>query len=169
MKREMATIHFMHGFIGFGKTTVAKKLADDFSAVRLNSDEWMVKLYGQNPPAEHFKDYLNRIKELHWQLIEQLIKAGVDVIQEDGGWSKEGRAENVARAKMITDNIVFHSVQCSLETAKKRTLQRNANEGQLYIEENTFNMCLRNFEPILEAEGYKIIYHDGEPLERERR
>ena len=158
----MATIHFMHGFIGFGKTTVAQKLESKFSAIRLNNDEWMVKLYGQNPPAEHFKEYYNRINDLQWELTEKLIKAGIDVIRDNGSWEKEKRAIDVTRAKKITDSIVFHSVKCSLKTAKERTLKRNADSEQLYINENTFDKLLQKFEPISESEGYKIVYYDGE-------
>jgi predicted kinase len=57
----MATIHLMHGFIGFGKTTIAEKLAKELPAVRLNNDEFMELLYGRNPPPELYQDYYNRI------------------------------------------------------------------------------------------------------------
>jgi predicted kinase len=157
----MATIHLMHGFIGFGKTTVAKKLAKELPAVRLNNDDWMSHLYGTNPPAEFYDEYYNRIAELRWQLAEQLIHAGVDVIMDNGTWAKAKRAEDVARAKKITNSIVFHVVECSLETARKRCLKRNENNGQLFIEENTFDILLSKFEPIKESEGYKIIRHDN--------
>ena len=40
----MATIHLMVGFIGFGKTTIAKKLEKDVSGVCLTHDDFMVKL-----------------------------------------------------------------------------------------------------------------------------
>jgi len=40
----MATIHLMHGFGGFGKTTIAKKLAKDLPAVRLTNDEFIANV-----------------------------------------------------------------------------------------------------------------------------
>lgn len=42
----MATIHCMCGYIGFGKTTIAKKLEVEYAAKRLTPDELMVQLYG---------------------------------------------------------------------------------------------------------------------------
>ena len=156
----MATIHLIHGFIGFGKTTVAKKLAAELPAVRLTNDEFMEQLYGRNPPAEMFDDYYNRIDGLIWNLAEKIIKAGVDVIIDSGFWSKEFRRANFARAKSITDNVVFHKIECDMETAKQRVLARtNSDNKELEINENTFEIRRKDFEPISESEGYEIITH----------
>ena len=50
----MATIHLMTGFIGFGKTTLAKKMEKELSAVRLTHDEIMLERYGRN--FENFQE-----------------------------------------------------------------------------------------------------------------
>ena len=157
----MATIHLMHGFIGFGKTTVAKKLAEDLPAVRLNTDEIMVKLYGRNVPAELHSEYYSRIDTLLWNLAEQIIKSGANVIMDNGAWKKDKRAQDYTRAKAITQDVIFHVVQCDLKIAKARTLARTQNQNEMFIDENAFDELLLQFEPIHESEGYKIIYHDN--------
>ena len=156
----MATIHLMHGFIGFGKTTIAKKLARELPAVRLNNDEFMESLYGRNPPAEMFQEYYDRIDDLLWSLAEQITKVGIDVIMDIGFWSKETRAKVFARAKTITEGVIFHSVRCDMETAKQRMLTRTASDkSELQIDEAAFDKFRAQFEPMEESEGYEIIIH----------
>jgi predicted kinase len=48
----MPTVHLIHGYLGTGKTTRAKKLAEEVKGVRFNPDEWMVRLYGDDPPTD---------------------------------------------------------------------------------------------------------------------
>lgn len=55
----------MHGFIGFGKSTIAKQLAESLPAVRLNNDDWMVELYGRGPHGDKHDDYWLRINKIH--------------------------------------------------------------------------------------------------------
>ena len=155
-----ATIHFTHGFIGFGKTTVAKKLAAELPAVRLNNDEFMVRLYGRNPPEEIFQDYYARIEELIWELTEQIVNVNIDVIIDAGVWSREARKKAFDRARQMTDKVIFHNVMCDMETAKQRAIARTSiGEHELVTDENVFEMLLPKFEPISPDEGYTIINH----------
>jgi len=119
-----------------------------------------VKLFGRYPPDELFDDYFNRIEDIIWNLTAQIIKTGVDVIIDNGFWSKEQRAQAMFRAKEITNDVIFHSVECDMETAKARVLARtDMNENELGIDENAFELFRPRFQPICESEGYKIIVH----------
>jgi predicted kinase len=103
----MATIHFMHGFIGSGKTTIAKRLAADLPAVRLNNDDWMVALYGRGPHGrELHDDYWTRINKLQWDLVRQILAAGSDVILDYGMWGRADRQEWVKRASEFADRVL---------------------------------------------------------------
>jgi AAA domain len=42
----MTTAHRIHGFLGVGKTTLARQLEQRIPAIRFSHDEWMARLYG---------------------------------------------------------------------------------------------------------------------------
>ncbi|WP_084678562.1 AAA family ATPase [Actinopolymorpha alba] len=48
MSATMPTAHLIHGYIGAGKTTFAKRIEQDAAAVRFSADEWLTTLYGDD-------------------------------------------------------------------------------------------------------------------------
>jgi hypothetical protein len=52
----MATAHLLFGFLGSGKTTLAKELEERHRAMRFTPDEWMARLFGEDPPVAIFKE-----------------------------------------------------------------------------------------------------------------
>ncbi|MDR0967835.1 MAG: AAA family ATPase [Rickettsiales bacterium] len=141
-----ATIHLMHGFIGFGKTTIAKQLAHSLPAVILSGDE---------------------NNDLIWVKVKQLIKNGNNVIIDGTGlWSVAQRRAAYACAKEITDNVVFHIILCDMETARNSVLERTKRDDSgLAIDENTFDCKRSEFEPIDADEKYPVIFHDNNLME----
>jgi predicted kinase len=59
----MATAHLIHGFLGVGKTTFARQLEQRIPAIRFSHDEWMARLYGDDPPVEHYAEFHRRVCE----------------------------------------------------------------------------------------------------------
>ena len=156
----MPEIHLICGFIGFGKTTYAKKLECELPAIRFTHDEIMVQRYGRHPDDFKLKYQIvdNFIKE---ETIK-LINNGQNVILDYGFWSREVRKEYYNWAKSITNKVYFHSVICDIETAKKRVLKRNIDDtNELFIDENCFDNLLDQYEPISETEKYKIIFYNN--------
>ncbi len=157
----MATIHLMAGFMGFGKTTVAKQLEKEIPAVRLTHDEFMVKLYGRNTPYDKFRSNYNKVDEALWDLAEKIIATGTDVIMDYGFWSHKDRQEAYQRAKKITDNVVFHYIDCDMTTAKERILKRSQNtSNELYIKEDEFDTLAQKYEPWYYMDDYPVILHN---------
>ena len=157
----MTTIHLMHGFIGFGKTTIAKQLEKNIPAVRLTHDEFMVQLYGRNMPYEDFHPNYDKVDDLLWNLADKIIGAGTDVIMDYGFWDHEARDNAYERARKISDSVIFHNVCCDISVAKFRTLQRSANnQDELYITEDEFNALLKNYEPWDGADKYPVVLYN---------
>lgn len=158
----MATIHLMHGFIGFGKTTVAADLAKEIPAVCLTHDDFMVKLYGRNQPYADFSANYKRVDDLIWEIAEKIIKTGSDVIMDYGFWSHADRKKSYEKAKKITDNVLFHKVNCEISVAKERVLRRTANNPDaLYISEDEFNGLVQRYEEWDEQDDYPVVLHNA--------
>jgi len=156
----MATIHLMVGFIGFGKTTIAKELEKSLPAVRFTHDEIMFERYGRNP--DDFRTKYKIVDDEIRSQAEKIIKSGRDIILDYGFWSHEQREEFYEWAKNITDDVVFHIVECDLETAKKRVLERTKNdENALMIDEGIFDILLKQYEPWSEKDQYPAIRHNN--------
>lgn len=155
----MATIHLMHGFIGFGKTTVAKQLEKILPAVRLTHDDIMLERYGRNPD-----DFAAKYKEVDDYIrteAEKYIRRGQDVIMDYGFWSHDKRKEYYEWAKTLTDNVVFHAVSCDLRTARNRLLERTkTDKTALFIDENAFDTLLKNYESWSSADKYPVVLYN---------
>ena len=157
----MSTIHLMTGFIGFGKTTIAKALEESVKAVRLTHDEFMVKLYGRNMHCKEFHINYNKVDDILWTLAEKIIKSGSDVIMDYGFWSHENRKNAYNRAIKISDDVLFHNVNCEISTAEERVLKRSAeNPEQLQISEDEFEALLTRFEQWNEQDNYPVVLYN---------
>ena len=74
----MAVVHLMVGFIGFGKTTIAKEIENKFSAVRFTHDDIMLEKYGRNP--DDFQTKFNIVDDYIRNEAEKYIKMRKDII-----------------------------------------------------------------------------------------
>lgn len=150
----MATVHLIHGFVGAGKTTYARRLERELGAVRFTHDEWMVRLYGPAPPEERFAEYADRVTELIWKVTDRLIELDRDVILDFGFWTRASRDEARARARVAGAEVRLYHVQCPEEVMRQRTLARSRHlpEGALWINEAAFEEFKERFEPLEEDE-----------------
>ena len=160
MTDTFPTIHLMHGFMGSGKTTLAKRLEIDLPAVRLTHDEIMVSRYGRHP-----SDYDEKYKQVDDDIKAQAaacIKKGQNVILDYGFWTKKDRKAYYAWAKSLTPHVLFHVIKCDKETAKSRVLKRTEeNSAELLIDEACFENLYKKFEPLTQEEGYPIEFHES--------
>lgn len=154
----METIHLMVGFLGFGKTTIAKQLEKDFSAVRLTHDEIMVSRYGNNP--DDFQTKYKIVDDFIKNEAKKYIEKGRDVILDYGFWTHHKRKEYYNWAKTLTDYVVFHLTDCDLSLAKQRVLQRTeTDKNALFIDENIFDTLYKQYEPWNFTDDYPVVLH----------
>ena len=59
------TAYQIVGFIGSGNTTYVKQLADETGALRLTKDEWIIRVFGNDPTIEGFEQCDERLTELY--------------------------------------------------------------------------------------------------------
>ena len=156
----MPSIHLIVGFIGFGKTTIAKEIEKNFSAIRFTHDDIMFERYGPNP--DDFQTKFNIVDNYIRTEAEKYIKMGKDVILDYGFWNHEKRDEAYNWAKKLTDDVIFHVVLCDLKEAKCRVLSRTRNDcTALWIDENIFDVLLKQYEPWNYMDDYPVVFYNA--------
>ncbi|KAA8695918.1 Uncharacterized protein ALO80_03407 [Pseudomonas caricapapayae] len=74
-------LHLLCGKIASGKSTLAKSLAAEYSAILLSEDQWLSRLYPDE--IESVSDYVrlaHRIREIIGPLVIDLLKSGTCVV-----------------------------------------------------------------------------------------
>ncbi|CAH6869429.1 AAA family ATPase [Vibrio chagasii] len=129
----MAKIYFVCGFIGSGKTTYSKQLADKHSAFRFSIDEWMIPLYGEHMERDVFDKRLATLQDLFKESALQLFSLDVPVIFDFGFWNKADRDAFITWASTAGVESEVHYLDVSFDTCKQRALKRNADlNGKSY-------------------------------------
>jgi predicted kinase len=145
----MPTAHLIHGYLGSGKTTFARHLERDIPAIRFSHDEWMTRLYGNNPPAEHFADFYRRVYQQVEEIWLRCLELGVDVVLDFGFWSREERDATRAKVSGLGAHARLYQLACPEDEAWQRIEKRNANlQGSFLIDRNAFEVFKQRFEPL---------------------
>ena len=110
------------GLPGSGKSTLARRLETELGAVRLSSDEWMthlgVDLYDEAGRA--------RVEALQQALAVDLVRLGVTVLYESGGWTRRERDELRERARAVGAAVELRFLDAPVDELWQRLAARNA-------------------------------------------
>ncbi len=150
-------IHALHGFLGSGKTTLARRLERELPAIRFSSDEWMVTLYGQDPPAAHFGEYRSRICALMRRQWTRALELRLPVILDEGLWTRRERDDLRSEAGALGVPLILYALSTPEEVARARLRQRNQDPGSLYIAESTYNDLRPRFGPLEADEAHVLV------------
>jgi hypothetical protein len=166
----MATLHVLCGLPGSGKSTFARELLTQISAIRLANDDWMIALFGTNPPEPEFRVAVKKIEMLQWRLAEDLLRHGLDVIWDYGVWSRQDRADLFHKCAAVGAAFVLYDVQCDFEEAVRRVLARTANNpaSEYWINREAMLAFQSKYQAPSTNEGYamRIVQGDQPPSSR---
>ena len=121
-----ATLHLMCGLPCAGKTTLARKLEQTHSALRLTPDEWHTRLFGlDHEDAAHDARH-DLIESLLWGVAARVLALRLDAILDFGFWAQSEREDYRARAAMLGANTKIHFLDVPEDVLLERLAQRNA-------------------------------------------
>ncbi|MCM5556419.1 AAA family ATPase [Pleomorphomonas sp. JP5] len=144
----------LHGFIGAGKTTFAKRLEEEEKALRFTHDEWMNELYGNDPPADLFPEYARRVFRVMEMTWTRGLSVGTNVILDFGFWSWAERQRTRALVAEHGGDAILYRLHCADEVAWDRVSERNRMlAGGLFIAPGTFQTLKARFEPLRDDEA----------------
>lgn len=144
----MATLHLIVGLPCSGKTTLAQKLEHDLPALRLNLDEWHIRLFGQDAEEPEHDARHSLIEALLWNIARRALELGTNVILDYGFWAREEREDYRLRAKQLGASSEVHYLDVPEDELLRRLAQRNAQLGPMdfYIPEEMMKPWIAFFQ-----------------------
>ncbi|KIL37988.1 hypothetical protein SD70_29555 [Gordoniibacillus kamchatkensis] len=132
-----------------GKTTLARQLETQYSALRLTPDEWHTRLFGQDLEENEHEARHDAVEALMWDVAARVLVLGVDVILDFGFWVRSQRDDFRARAADLGVDFRIHFADVPEEELLARLQARNAQlpQGAFFIPEARLKEWMGIFEP----------------------
>lgn len=140
----MPTLHLICGLPGSGKSTLAKELEKGHPALRLTPDEWMARIVGDG----HNEEKRAVIETIQWEIAEQALRLGIDVILESGFWSRRERDEFRAKARTLGATTKLYFLDVPRDELLRRLEKRNEQlpPDTFHVKESDLDQWITQFE-----------------------
>jgi predicted kinase len=152
----LATLHLIVGLPCSGKTTLARQLEAKYSALRLTTDEWHVRLFGHDywddmtEAEERTHDSRHEsVESIMWDVAARVLVLGVDVILDFGCWVRSERDEFRSRTRALGADFKIHFVDVPEEVLFERLKARNQMQAAetFFIPKAKLEEWIQIFEP----------------------
>ena len=157
-----ASLHFLCGKAGAGKSTLAKALAATHRAILISEDVWLSRLFGdQMKTFEDYRTYAQRAKSVVGPLVIDLLCAGQSVVLDYPANTRTSRAWFRSLFEAAPATHVLHFVDVHDQTCLQRIDKRNTErpEGSHHLTEADFTYISSFFEAPDSTEGFTVEVH----------
>jgi predicted kinase len=154
----VATLHLMVGLPCSGKTALARKIEHERTALRLTTDEWHVRLFGQDAEEPEHNARHTLIEAMLWNIASRALELGTNVILDFGFWAREEREDYRLRAKRLGASSEVHFLDVPEDELLRRLAVRNSQPSQ-----ESFHIPEESMKPWIE------FFQRPTPEELERR
>lgn len=161
----MATLHFVCGKAGSGKTTLARELGRTVPAVVFCEDEWIATLGFEIRSLADYVMVSSKCRALIGPLAGNLLRLGVSVVFDFAGNTVEGRQWVRAIFERAGADHLLHVIEMDDATCIANIRKRNAEKppgiywGDVGVE--MFHAVTVHFRPPEAGEGFRTRLHDG--------
>jgi hypothetical protein len=144
----MATLHLLVGLPCSGKTTLALALESELPAIRLTTDEWHLRLFGQDAEDPAHDERHRALESVLWQVAKRALELGNNVILDFGFWAREEREDYRTRAKRLGASSEVHFLDVAPDELLHRLKKRNKipSESAFIIPEEMMKLWISSFE-----------------------
>jgi len=162
---QAPTLHFLSGKMAAGKTTLARRLADEYNAVLVCEDIWLQRLYPEEiTDFDSYLKYSARLKSVVGPHVEALLKQGVSIVLDYPANTLRARAWVREIVEAAQADHVLHFVDTPDERCLEQLVRRNQEkpDGSVEMTTEQFEHITGFFVAPQEHEGFKVrVYRDG--------
>lgn len=145
----MPTLFLICGLPGSGKTTFAKQLELSRPALRLCPDEWIESLLADVTNTVELDRLRTPVESIQWEVAQRVLTLGMDVILENGFWSRDERASYRSLAEALGVHVKLIYLDVERDELWARLSKRNADlpPGTFAVREDQLDLWLSWFQP----------------------
>lgn len=153
----MATLFMICGLPGSGKTTLAKRLEISENALRLCPDEWIAQIRADPNDILELDRLRSPVESVQWDIAKRTLLLGVNVILENGFWSRGERNHFRSEAEALGAEVKLYFLDVPLNELWVRLSHRNSSlpSGSFVVTKPNLELWAKSFEPPDEDEQFE--------------
>ena len=158
--RKVATLHFICGKAGAGKTTLARQLGRTLPAVVFIEDEWIETLDFEIKSLQDFAVASAKVRKLIAQFARDLLRLDVNVVFDFAGNTRKHRQWVRGVFEAAGADHVLHVIEATDEQCLANIHRRNEEKPEGiyagFVSDGTFHAVTAHFLPPQEDEGFRL-------------